>query len=131
MKCPCHSGKLYSECCQPYHQGEAPQNALILMRSRYCAYALHLVDYIIETTHPSNPTAFKDKAAWKNQILEFSKNTQFQNLEILDWQEKNPVAFVTFKAVLNQGGHDVSFTEKSEFRLDNGKWTYIGLCAIR
>lgn len=42
--CPCHSQKCYEECCKRYHEGAAAENALILMRSRYSAYALQLAD---------------------------------------------------------------------------------------
>lgn len=122
--CPCHSKKPYAECCEPYHKGKAAEHALILMRSRYAAYALGLTDYIIATTHPENPQALKDQTAWESQILEFSHKTQFQNLEILETQEKPPLAFVTFKASLRQNDQDASFTETSEFEIWHGKWTY-------
>lgn len=94
------------------------------MRSRYAAYALGLADYVISTTHPQNPQALTDHNAWKSQILEFSRKTEFQNLEILQNQEKPPLAFVTFKASLRQNGQDASFTETSEFEIYHGKWTY-------
>src|SRR5437867_3549203 len=45
MKCPCHSGKKYSECCEPYHQGLPAPTPLALMRSRYAAYALQNAEY--------------------------------------------------------------------------------------
>ena len=49
-KCPCGSGKNYSDCCQPLIKGKtkAP-TAEALMRSRYSAYVEHAIDYIIET----------------------------------------------------------------------------------
>ena len=94
------------------------------MRSRYSAYALGLADYIIATTHPTNPQAVKDLNAWKNQIADFSSKTKFQGLDILEDEEKPPIAFVTFKATLIQDNQDASFTETSEFELWHGKWTY-------
>ena len=41
MNCPCCSGKIYEECCAPFHRKEkhAP-TAEALMRSRYSAYAI-------------------------------------------------------------------------------------------
>lgn len=122
--CPCHSGKPYALCCEPYHKGLLPKKAVTLMRSRYSAYALGLPDYIISTTHPANPQAVKDLAAWKKQILDFSSHTQFQGLDILEDEEKPPIAFVTFKATLLQDNQDASFTETSEFEIWDGKWTY-------
>jgi SEC-C motif-containing protein len=50
--CPCGSGFDYGDCCEPYITGEknAP-TAEELMRSRYTAYVVHAIDYIMETFH--------------------------------------------------------------------------------
>lgn len=120
-KCPCCSGKSYAECCQPYHESKAPETALLLMRSRYSAYALALAPYIIATTHPDHPDFKKNRAEWTKEILEFSKTTQFKKLEIVESEEK----FVTFRAYLEQGGEPFTLTEKSRFEKINNKWLYI------
>jgi SEC-C motif domain protein len=117
-KCPCHSGKAYSECCEPFHKGQLAPNALLLMRSRYTAYALNLPDYIIQTALPLNPTAL-------HEISQFSLQTQFIGLTIIDFQEKGNTATVTFKAHLKQNQQDASFTEKSHFLKHEGKWFYM------
>lgn len=84
------------------------------MRSRYCAYALGLVDYVMQTqTYPSN----------REDIEAFCKNTQFNGLEIISFIDGEKKAFVTFKAILSQQSHDASFTEKSLFH-KNGTWKY-------
>lgn len=119
MNCPCHSGKSYQECCQPFHSGKWPLTALELMRSRYSAYALNLVDYIIETTFPE-----EQKSLDRDSIQLFSKNTLFQDLNILEFIEGDPISYVTFKAILSQHSRDMSFVEKSEFEKVNGRWFY-------
>jgi SEC-C motif-containing protein len=121
MKCPCHSGKLYTECCAPYHEGAIPPTPLALMRSRYSAYALANVPYIIATTHPNHPDAALPAVQRKQQIKNFCRNTQFKGLEILDSEGST----VTFRAVLIQQGRDASFTEKSDFSQVNGRWLYL------
>lgn len=123
--CPCHSGKTYDECCKPYHEGSFPPTALALMRSRYSAYAVGLSGYIMQTTHPRNPSALLPKDKWKNEILEFSKNTEFLGLTILEVIEGERESFVTFRASLKQQGKDASFTEKSRFEKADGKWLYV------
>ncbi len=123
-ECPCSSGKLYEVCCRPFHQGKEPSDALLLMRSRYAAYALNLPDYIIQTTHPASPEYLEDTAKWKRSISIFSNRSQFEKLEILDFQEKGSVAIVTFLAHLTQKKEDASFTEKSYFEKIRGKWFY-------
>ena len=96
------------------------------MKSRYSAYALGIPSYIIETTHPANPRYQKDKAAWTQEIVEFSHSTQFLNLEILEvTPTKDGIATVTFKVTLKQAGHDASFKERSYFAELNGKWLYL------
>jgi SEC-C motif-containing protein len=122
--CPCHSGKKYVECCKPYHEGLLPENALVLMRSRYSAYALNLAEYIIATTHPQNPFYTRDLETWKKDIANFSQGTQFENLEILDIHLGDTESWVTFKAILKQGKIDASFAEKSHFIKVQAKWLY-------
>ena len=91
------------------------------MRSRYCAYALSLADYIIQTTHPS---LYEPLSNWKKSILEFSHATSFDGLIILEKSLEIPLSMVTFKACLSQKGRDVSFTEKSTFIILDGMWLY-------
>lgn len=124
MICPCCSGKEYAQCCERFHRGELPQNALELMRSRYSAYALNKPEYIIATTHPANPHYVQDQVAWKKGIEEFIRHTVFHKLEILELQEEKEWATVTFTAYLSQGGEDTTFTERSEFERVKGQWLY-------
>lgn len=122
--CPCSSGDPYSECCQLFHKGKIPENALQLMRSRYSAYSLNLPDYIIQTTHPGSPEYTEDYAGWRKKISAFSLNSKFNQLEVLDFHENGPVASVTFVAHITQGKQDMTFTEKSMFEKIRGKWLY-------
>ena len=90
------------------------------MRSRYSAYSLNLVAYIMKTTYPDGPRYNPDPAAWKRDIELFSQNTRFARLQILGAQGD----MVTFRATLFEGQQDVSFTEISVFRQHNGHWKY-------
>lgn len=123
-KCPCASKALYHKCCLPYHEGALPENAMRLMRSRYAAYALGLADYIIETTHAEHPEFSHDREKWKQSILQFSKSTNFDHLTIDEFVDGDESATVTFTAQLRQSGSDASFSEKSSFIKENGKWFY-------
>lgn len=122
--CPCCSGKEYEACCKIFHQGGVPETALLLMRSRYSAYALNIPDYIMKTTHPANPHFEKDKRSWRDKLSQFSQNTSFHKLEILSFEEEETSATVTFTAHLSQGGRDATFTEKSYFEKVNNRWLY-------
>ena len=124
MLCQCFSGAPYEQCCGPLHNGADAKKALDLMRSRYCAYALHNGAYIIKTTHPQNKSYSLDLKKWEAQILLFCKTTQFVGLEIVDFEDGTAQARVTFIARLTQGGRDTSFKECSLFEKLDGRWLY-------
>lgn len=122
--CPCFSHQSYEKCCKDYHEGKLAENALKLMRSRFAAYALGLTDYLIQTTHPDNPAYSSNKLKWKEEILLFCHSTQFEGLEIVEFNEGLQEAYVTFNAYLSQNGINGSFREKSKFLKINGSWFY-------
>jgi SEC-C motif domain protein len=118
--CPCHSGDKYKKCCQPYHKGILPSNALKLMRSRYSAYALGLSDYILRTTHPDNSDYTENVEQWSENILDFCHGTRFLGLKIGEFKDGETVAYVTFEAIFDKG----SLKEKSRFLKVEQKWLY-------
>ena len=118
--CPCHSGKKYKQCCQPYHRGILPSTAEKLMRSRYSAFALGLAEYIMATTHPNNSDYTEETERWRKSILNFSQTTRFLGLKIGEFSDGKEEAFVTFEAILDGG----SLCEKSRFLNVEGKWLY-------
>jgi SEC-C motif domain protein len=125
FKCPCSSGKPYAECCALYHKGKAAETAKDLMRSRYSAYALNNVDYIVRTTHPRHPAVSQNLNEWKDAILKFSLNTDFEKLEVVAANEQPDKATVVFIAHLKQDDEDATFTERSYFAKVDGVWFYV------
>ena len=124
-KCPCGSGEKYKKCCGIFHKGANPKNALLLMKSRYSAYATSNAKYIIETTHKDNPDFTDNIKEWENDILIFCNNTKFIGLEILEFIDDENESYVMLKANMIQQGNDVSFIEKSRFLKVDGKWLYV------
>ena len=122
--CPCFSGALYSACCRPLHLGRAASNALALMRSRYSAYALGKVTYIIETTCKGQPAFEENISAWRAQIEAFCRSTKFVSLQVHDFSEQQNTAWVSFTAGLEQAGQPVSLAERSRFLRRKEKWYY-------
>ena len=118
--CPCGSGNKYKKCCQPYHRGARPADALLLMKSRYSAYALGQSRYIIDTTHSDNPDYTEDTAAWIAGIEVFSEQTEFHRLEILEFEYGDEEAFVTFRATFGDG----AMVERSRFVREKERWLY-------
>lgn len=121
--CPCKSGKNYEECCEPLHLGErVAQSAEELMRSRYAAYAKTQVDYLMETTLPSQRSRhdFDGIQAW-------SENSTWEGLEIVETEAGGPEdeeGVVEFVALYNENGKERRHHERSNFRKVNDKWYY-------
>lgn len=119
MKCPCGSGKKYTNCCKKYHDGTLPENALKLMKARYSAYAKNQLNFLFDTLHSNlRPQSFDDF------IKGIRKNAHYQRLVIHDFQEDDPFATVTFTAYISMDGRDATFTEKSDFEKVEGRWLY-------
>lgn len=95
------------------------------MRSRYAAYALTLPDYLIATTHPDSPHWETDQGTWRRGLQQFSRETKFVGLTILQATETGDTATVTFSAALTQNGRDASIFEQSLFERVNGRWLYV------
>ncbi|WP_406265238.1 YchJ family metal-binding protein [Nocardia sp. NBC_00881] len=53
LRCPCGQGGTFDDCCGPVLRGErAAATAAALMRSRYTAFAVADVDYLLRSWHP-------------------------------------------------------------------------------
>lgn len=94
------------------------------MRARYSAFAQGLAAFVRETTAPGGDAFEADAAAWQRSIEAFSAQTRFVGLEVLAVSEAGPEGQVEFRATLDQGGHDASFTERSRFVRVGGRWRY-------
>jgi SEC-C motif-containing protein len=115
--CPCGSNDLFSNCCQPKIEGKQKANTSEeLMRSRYSAYAISAIEYLIETTYK---TIRKDQSY--KEIEQWSKENRWQKLEVLKSTENT----VEFKAYfLDDSKKQQIHHEKSTFIFENGSWFY-------
>ena len=117
--CPCFSGKIYPDCCKPYHDGKVkPDTAEQLMRARYTAYCYGNIAYLVDTIHPKK-RRFGDAMS----ISKLIKKTRWLGLKILDHKTDGDTAFVDFIAYFL--GIDIEQQhELSEFRKYRGQWYY-------
>ncbi|AEW85223.1 preprotein translocase subunit SecA [Flavobacterium columnare NBRC 100251 = ATCC 23463] len=116
--CFCGSKKIFHECCEPFILGiSKPSTAEELMRSRYSAYCIHQVDYLLNTTHISTRKFYtkKDFLAWATQ-------NNWLKLEVLEATEQN-VEFKAYYIDSNLQSH--CHHEKSSFRKQGGIWYYV------
>jgi len=122
--CPCTSKKPYDRCCGPFHAGTStPETAEQLMRSRFSAYAMGKVDYLIST----RPEAKRGDEN-RDDLIQYCKSVSCVSLKIVS-KEKGGTAddtgMVTFHASLQANGRRSLHIETSTFARENGKWVYV------
>jgi SEC-C motif-containing protein len=117
--CPCQSGLVYERCCGPLHAGAPAEDALALMRSRYCAYVRGDADYVRASWHPGTRPA--------DLVLDAPGVVRWLGLEVkrhavLDADH----AVVEFVARYRVGGaRAVRLHETSRFVREDGRWYYV------
>jgi SEC-C motif-containing protein len=97
-----------------YAQGLHSPTPEALMRSRYSAYVLGQLEYLLATWHPS--TAPGD--------LELSP-VKWLGLEVRNAQASADAGVVEFVARYRDGGRGVRLHETSRFVREDGRWLYI------
>jgi SEC-C motif domain protein len=122
-KCPCGSNQYLPDCCARYHNGSLPTSAEALMRSRYSAYVLGLVDYLVNSTLPAQQAQL-DRAA----IATWSSQSQWLGLEVQSHQllTGHPAhAWVSFTAHWQDQGGQQSQQERSAFVQIEQRWYFL------
>ena len=123
--CPCGSQRPLAECCQPIHQNPSlathPEQ---LMRSRYSAHVLGLVDYVVATYHPSC------EAEQHREAIAESVNSQWLGLEVINSEIASEAeGYVEFKAFYQDGNEQYCLHERSRFLKEmvdgQPQWYYI------
>ena len=122
--CACGSGNAYASCCEPIIIGKknAP-TAESLMRSRYVAFTLANIDYLM-LSHHSSLRPNKDRKS----IAKWAKSVKWIGLTILnsqDGQQTDIRGTVEFKAVYIEDGFLSHIHENSLFQRENEKWVYV------
>jgi SEC-C motif-containing protein len=121
--CPCGSGQPYAACCGPHHQAlepGAPAGGVhaatpeALMRSRYSAYVLGLIDYLLATWHPSTSPGELELPPVK-----------WLGLEVRHAAQAGDAGVVEFVARCRDGGRAQRLHETSRFVREAGRWYYI------
>lgn len=121
-QCPCQSGELYSNCCQPLHLFETfSHSAEQLMRSRYSAYVLQKIDYIIKTTVPAQQTLLNVEA-----MMQWAKETRWRGLSIKQHKNLSKIhSAVEFEAFFETAEGMQSHHEHSVFVQIAQRWFFV------
>jgi len=116
--CPCSKDKEYSVCCQIFIESfKLPETAEQLMRSRYSAFVLEDVAYLIKTWHP--------KQCPEN--IEFDPNTKWLGLKVIETKSgsmNDTEGWVKFVARYKIAGKAHRIEELSYFEKIQGQWLY-------
>ncbi|MDO4433799.1 MAG: YchJ family protein [Alysiella sp.] len=121
--CPCQSSQDYAQCCAPFHHYcKLPETAEQLMRSRYAAYVLQNMDYILTSTVPAQQDLL-DKAG----LIAWSQQTEWLGLTVHAHTPhiKPHHAQVEFTAYFEQEGGVQAHHELSAFVKIDGRWYFI------
>jgi len=122
--CPCTSKKPYDHCCGPFHAGTAlPETAEQLMRSRFSAYALAKVDYLIATRAEA-----KRADENRDELAQYCKSVSCVGLKIVrkeKGERADDTGSVTFHASLQANGRRSLHIETSAFAREQGRWVYV------
>ncbi|MBY4677964.1 YchJ family protein [Marinobacterium arenosum] len=123
-KCPCGSDKPFSLCCEPAIEGvKAAATAEALMRSRYTAFSLGAVDYLIETTAAEKRRP-EDAALLAEQV----QSTLWVGLQVVDTERgaaDDDWGAVEFVAHFETGDQRGELRERSNFRKEDNRWYYV------
>ena len=122
--CPCGSGVTYSLCCQPYHKGtDTAPTPVALMRSRYTAYVMNDVAYLLASWHPDCRAE-----QWRESLAESAAQTRWLGLRIIEEAAgRGPdEGFVEFAARFSEGDDPRVHLlhERSRFLRVNERWYY-------
>ena len=119
--CPCGSERPYTDCCGPLHDGlqaQPPVHAQTpeaLMRSRYSAYVLGLVDYLLATWHPSTSPGELELFPIKWLGLEVREAAMAGDAGIVEFVARHR----------DSNGRADRLHETSRFVREAGRWYYI------
>lgn len=118
--CPCGTGAHYAACCGRWHAGAeylAAPTPEALMRSRYGAYTLGLVDYLRDTWHASTRPA---------SLEPVDPAIRWLGLEVRRSAMTDPDhGVVEFVARSKLAGRAHRLHETSRFVRENGRWFYL------
>jgi len=90
------------------------------MRSRYSAYCLDKIDYLINTLHPDK----RQGDDWKEELKQSIAETQWLGLKIIRHKPAGSSATVEFVGFY-QGESIEQLHEKSRFIKQDANWFYV------
>lgn len=122
--CPCGSNRNFNDCCELIINSKREASTCQeLMRSRYVAFTMANVDYLMRSHH-SATRQVKDQ----QRIKKWAQSVQWMGLVILNTQDgevDDTIGYVEFRAFYLENGLMQEIHERSLFKRENLKWVYV------
>lgn len=144
--CPCSSGAVYADCCQPYHLlRRVPATPEALLRARYSAFAHKEQKFIRSTTDASHLRANNlTEKQYRDNVTLSCNNLLYEGMAVLaqepgGTEDEHWITFrfwfkfvAEFKGKQNgvarrsvETGDRQTQTERSLFRRVGGRWLFV------
>ena len=122
--CPCGSKLAFGQCCEPFLlETEKPKTATQLMRSRYTAYAMGVVEFLYKTSSTKVKKEFD--ADNSRKWAESAKWTGIEILKESDGKAGDTTGSVEFIAHYTVNKTVFNHHEKADFEKINGEWLFM------
>jgi SEC-C motif domain protein len=121
----CHCGleKDYDDCCGPFIRGESlPATAEQLMRSRYSAFVVQAIDYLVQTHDPKTRSEIDEEG-----LSDWAEAADWEGLNVVSSEkggEKDSEGMVEFVAHYSIEGTDQQHHELADFKKRDGRWFF-------
>ena len=121
--CPCGTGNMLPDCCGRYHEGALAPSAEQLMRSRYSAYVLGLIDYLKITTLPVQQHSLDLESMKTWSVTSTWLGLDVHEHQLVGGQPEH--ALVSFTAHWHDAHGEHAQHEKSAFVQIKHRWYFI------
>ncbi|RLB72947.1 MAG: YchJ family protein [Deltaproteobacteria bacterium] len=122
-ECPCSSGKMYQDCCEPLLAGSRKaETAEELLRARYSAHVKLEMDFVKDTTHPDQVSRYEPATA-----KSWAEKSEWDRLEVVDVEDGGPedeTANIEFVAHFRQKDKLKTHHELAHFKRYEGEWFF-------
>ena len=126
--CPCVSRRTFENCCSPFIDGRAvAEQPEQLMRSRFSAFSIGNIDYLINTHHISTrSTTLRGALERDMRDIDWLGLSVIQASPVSSLEPRGFVEFVAlYKRAQLYEGRIEQLHEKSMFIKEKARWFYI------
>lgn len=119
-KCPCGSGLLFCNCCQPILSGRSEaRSAEKLARARHTAHATDNAQFLMSIQEP----ATRDTVDWDKYQADLD-TMKWLRFDILNCAIKEDMATITSSVTCKKQGSVYRYQEEGRYTREKGQWYF-------